>query len=286
MIYVFFNPLSNNKKGGAAENELSKIFGNDKIEFADITTISNIAERISLLKDDDTIIIAGGDGTLTRFADDVYKLKLKQKVFLYPCGSGNDFYNDVQETIQIENNLIPLNQYIESLPDVYVNGMQKKFVNGIGFGIDGYCCEEGDKMRETATDKPVNYTAIAIKGLLYKFHPCNAKVTVDGETKTYKRVWLAPTMLGRYYGGKMKVAPNQDRLNKEKVLTNVVVHKTGKLRTLMIFPKIIAGEHGAFPKSIDFRTGHEITVEFDKPQALQIDGETVRNVTTYTVKYK
>ena len=34
--------------------------------------------------------------------------------------------------------------------------------------MDGYCCEEGDKHR-AVSDKPVNYTTIAIKGLLYKF---------------------------------------------------------------------------------------------------------------------
>ena len=56
--------------------------------------------------------------------------------------------------------------------------MTKYFINGIGYGIEGYCCEEGDKIRATS-DKPVNYTAIAIKGLLYKFKPRNATVTVD-----------------------------------------------------------------------------------------------------------
>ena len=30
--------------------------------------------------------------------------------------------------------------------------------------------------------------------------------------------------------------------------------------------------------------GHEVTVEFDRPTALQIDGETVLDVTSYTVK--
>ncbi|HEY8421918.1 MAG TPA: hypothetical protein VIL05_09300 [Thermoclostridium sp.] len=33
---------------------------------------------------------------------------------------------------------------------------------------------------------------------------------------------------------------------------------------------------------VDIFTGHEITVEFDRPAALQIDGETVSKVTSYT----
>lgn len=31
-------------------------------------------------------------------------------------------------------------------------------------------------------------------------------------------------------------------------------------------------------------TGHEMTVKFDRPVALQIDGELVLNVTEYTVR--
>ncbi len=46
-------------------------------------------------------------------------------------------------------------------------------------------------------------TAIAIKGLLFHYRPTNAVITVDGVTHTYKKVWLVPTMNGRYYGGGM-----------------------------------------------------------------------------------
>ena len=75
-----------------------------------------------------------------------------------------------------------------------VNGKQYRFLNGIGYGIDGYCCQVGDEQREKST-KPVNYTAIAIKGLLFHYKPTNAVVTVDGETHNYRKVWLAPTMV-------------------------------------------------------------------------------------------
>ena len=91
MIYVFFNPLSNNKKGTLAEIELRKIFAEKELEFVDITTVKNAADELKKLNEDDEIVIAGGDGTLTRFADDIYDIKNKQKIFLYPCGSGNDF---------------------------------------------------------------------------------------------------------------------------------------------------------------------------------------------------
>ena len=166
---------------------------------------------------------------------------------------------------------------------VTVNGKTSYFINGIGYGIDGYCCEEGDKLKEKS-DKPVDYTAIAIKGLLFHFKPRNAKVTVDGVTKEYKKVWIAPTMKGRFYGGGMMVAPEQDRFDPEGMVSFAPLYNSGALHTLMIFPSIFKGEHVKHTKQVEVLRGHEITVEFDRPTALQIDGETVLGVTSYTVK--
>ena len=237
-----------------------------------------------MLEPDDKVIIAGGDGTLSRFVNDIYDLHLTQQVYFYTCGSGNDFLNDVRERCEIKNNLIPMNEFIKSLPLVTVNGKTSRFINGIGYGIDGYCCEEGDRVRENS-NKKVDYTAIAIKGLLGKFKPRNAKVTVDGVTTEYKKVWLAPTMIGRFFGGGMMITPKQDRLNAEHVVSSVVVHDSGKLKTLIIFPKIFKGTHITHTDIYEVKLGHEIRVEFDKPCALQVDGETYLNVKYYTVSY-
>ena len=51
----------------------------------------------------------------------------------------------------------------------------------------------------------------------------------------------------------------------------------------MVFPKIFKGEHAKYRKMVDFFVGDEITVEFDRPNALQIDGETILGVTKYHV---
>lgn len=284
MIYVFMNRLSNNGKGGDAQPELEKIFEGQELKFIDITSVSNAADSCRMLSDGDKIIIAGGDGTLSRFVNDVYDLQLKNEIFFYTCGSGNDFLKDVRERCQIKDNLIPMNEFMKNLPLVTVNGKSSRFINGIGYGIDGYCCEEGDRIRENS-NKKVDYTAIAIKGLLGKFNPRNAKVTVDGVTIDYKKVWLAPTMIGRFFGGGMMITPKQDRLNAEHVVSSVVVHDAGKLKILTVFPKIFKGKHVSHTDIYEVKLGHEIRVEFDKPCALQVDGETYLNVKYYTVSY-
>ena len=284
MIYVFLNRLSNNGKGGEAQPELEKIFAGEQLKFIDITAVTNAADSCRMLEPQDKVIIAGGDGTLSRFVNDIYDLHLTNPIYFYTCGSGNDFLIDVRERCQIENNLIPMNDFMKSLPSVTVNGKTSRFINGIGYGIDGYCCEEGDRIREN-TNKKVDYTAIAIKGLLGKFKPRNATVTVDGETIQYRKVWLAPTMIGRFFGGGMMIAPGQDRLNEEHTVSSCVVHDSGKFKTLIIFPKIFKGLHVSHTDIYEVKKGHEIRVEFDKPCALQVDGETYLNVKFYTVSY-
>ena len=93
-------------------------------------------------------------------------------------------------------------------------------------------------------------------------------------------------MKGRYYGGGMMVAPNQDRNDPEEKVTVVILHKAGKLKTLMVFPSIFKGEHIKHTKMVDVISGHNIEVEFDRPTALQIDGETFVGITKYSVRTK
>lgn len=285
MIYVFLNGLSNNGKGAEAKKQLEKLYEGQELKFLDVKEIKNAADICKTISSNDKIVISGGDGTLSRFANDIYELHLKNEIYFYTCGTGNDFVNDVRDKCEINNNLIPMNEFLKSLPQVTVNGEKHYFINGIGYGIDGYCCEEGDRLREIS-DKPINYAGIAIKGMLGKFKPCGGTVTVDGVSTRYKKIWLAPTMNGRYIGGGMKITPDQDRLNADHLVTNLVFHDSGMLKTLMVFPSIFKGEHVSHKDIIEIKTGHEVKVEFDKPCALQIDGETYKGVTSYSVSYR
>jgi diacylglycerol kinase family enzyme len=69
----------------------------------------------------------------------------------------------------------------------------------------------------------------------------------------------------------MMIAPEQDRLDPEGRLTFAVAHDLGRFRLVTIFPEIFKGTHVRHTKYIDICKGHEITVKFDRPCALQID---------------
>lgn len=283
MNYLFYNPSARNGKAAEDLQLIKKTLDGQDVEIYAVTDIDDYVSVIDKIQPEDIVYIVGGDGTLNRFINDSTNLRILGDIFSYSAGTGNDFKHDVDP----DNSLyrIRLNDYIRSLPTVTVGGVTYKFVNGIGFGIDGYCCEEGDRQR-AAGKQDINYSAIAVKGCLFRFKPYGADITVDGETRHYDKVWLAPTMFGKYYGGGMKVAPEQDRNNPQHTVTNVVIHGTGRLKTLIRFTKIFSGEHTKCTDMVDIRTGHEVRVVFDRPCALQIDGETVKNVTEYTVRYE
>ena len=276
--HVLYNPHAGNGRGTEAAQKLRALLPDGELLFYDITEIGDYGAFFASLPAGDRVVIAGGDGTLNRFINDTASLCPGQSIYYFATGSGNDFFTDIGGKAGDAPRCI--DRYLTELPSVYVNGERRYFLNGIGYGIDGYCCLEGDRLR-AASAKPVNYTSIAVKGLLFHYKPTSAVVTVDGVKHTYRNVWLAPTMHGRYYGGGMIPTPQQDRLAQPRFLSVMVFRSPSKLKALAVFPSIFKGEHIRHTDVVEVLTGREITVEFDRPAPLQIDGETVPDVTAY-----
>ena len=281
--YIFYNPKAG---GGASAAEIeSFVRDNEGAVLFDVTAIDGYRSICAQLGDGDRVTVCGGDGTLNRFINSVGDLNEGCEVYYFPSGSGNDFMREYAEREGLCADFrgpVRINEYIRALPTVTVRDadgeVESLFINGVGYGIDGYCCEEGDRLR-AQSDKPVDYTAVAVKGLLFGYKPCDAIVEVDGKGYRFKKVWIAPVMKGKYYGGGMIPAPEQDRFGEELSLT--VFHGSGKLRTLMIFPSIFKGEHVKCEKQVTVLRGKDIKVTFDQPRPLQIDGETVSGVKGY-----
>lgn len=279
--YVFWNSKSGKKGEEGKESVKNRIEGESV--FVDVIKDGGYKNALSNLDKDDRIYLVGGDGTLNHFINDVDIEKVNNDIYYYPSGTGNDFLRDIEKTEK--DCPVKINKYLEKLPYVEVNGKTYRFLNGIGFGIDGYCCLVGDRMKKEGKDD-INYTAIAIKGLLFHYKPTDCTIIVDGKKYEYKKVWLCPTMNGRYYGGGMMATPLQNRLNGKGIVSSMLFYGKGKIKTLMAFPSIFSGEHIKKKGIVAINTGHDITVTFSRPTPLQIDGETIDGVTKYRVYTK
>ncbi len=278
--YILYNPHAGN---GTSEETARELQASGKYEPSEVVGIADDESYADFFADkqDANIIICGGDGTLNRFINKTIGIK-HGSVYYMAAGSGNDFLRDIDSLDNKEP--ICIDKYIASVPVCEIDGKKYKVLNGVGFGIDGYCCVVGDEMKANNIHD-INYTGIAIKGLLFHYKPCGGKVTVDGDTRVYKKIWIASGMNGRYYGGGMMPCPDQDRLNGEGIVSSCVYHDSGKVKTLMNFPAIFKGEHIS-KKNVTVRSGKKITVEFDLPRPLQIDGETVVDVKKYSIYYE
>ena len=280
--FILYNPLAGNGTAKEAAERLAAASSAEAV-LSTVTKITDYDAFFAGMTPEDTLTICGGDGTLNHFVNDTAGLDIPCEVFYLAVGSGNDFLRDLDKTP--DGTPVCITKYIKNLPVTEVKGKTYRFLNNVGYGIDGYCCEVGDELKAKSV-KAINYTSIAIKGLLFHYKSKNAVITVDGKEYRFKKVWLAPTMKGRFYGGGMMATPEQDRLAEGGKLSVLVFHGSGRLHTLMVFPSIFKGEHVKHKKIVTVLSGYDVKVSFDAPAAVQIDGETIPDVMEYTATAK
>lgn len=277
---VLYNAKANNGRGFEEAKAIEAVLLGNAIDYVDVFTIENYDDYVTEKSKDSKVVICGGDGTIYYYINHTSDITKEIDIDYWATGTGNDFLRDIggEKGKVVEN----VNKYMKNLPTVTVKGATYRFINGVGYGIDGYCCEVGDIQRTKSTKK-VDYTGIAIKGILFHFRPRTATITIDGKTFEAKNSWLVPTMKGKYYGGGMMPCPTQDRNDPERKVSLMTYQTAVGLKALIVFPNIFKGEHTK-SKIVNVYSGHEIHVSFDKPCALQIDGDTISDVSEYTVK--
>ncbi len=282
MNYMLFNSKANAGEGRedalASAEKLKAKYG--EFDFRDLLSL-NKEEFFRSLKSEDMVVITGGDGTLNHLVNDIGDAPIPEKLYLLPLGTGNDFLNDVIDSKQ-EDGLVPLKPFLANLPVVETMGLKRRFVNGIGYGIDGECCVKAEEMKKEGKTN-INYGNITVKLLLTTYFAPKATVLLDGKEYAFNRVYIAAGMNGRYYGGGMQVAPMQKR--NDGLLSFVCVYGSGKLSTLMMFPSLFSGKHIKKKKHVFAQRAKVIEVKFDRPTGLQIDGEVVPNATSYKIYF-
>lgn len=276
MNYFLYNPKSNN-----SNNDLNII--DDK------TMAKQKAKKICLLdldvpafaselSEDDRVFICGGDGTLHHFSNNAWGIDFPCPVCVIRSGTGNDFLNDIGQ--KDNSNLIDIRPHLKDLPLAEINGHKRRFLNGVGFGLDGEVCLGVEEFKRRNPHKKASYTAVALKLLMLTYKRANAKVTVDGITRVYKDVWAVSTMKGKYYGGGLMIAPTQVRTSGK--LSVMVMHGGTRTKALTLFAGLNKGTHIKCKQIVEIIEGDDVCVEFDAPSALQIDGEVYLNVRKYT----
>jgi diacylglycerol kinase family enzyme len=277
MTYILYNPLANGGNGTAGIDSVQAAFAPQQTETCDITALDTRA-FLAGLDNTDQVILCGGDGTINKLINAIEGVSITVPIYIWKFGTGNDFWRDIPE--KGDRQMVLLNDYIQQLPYAELGGQHIRFINNCSYGLDGMVCEIGERAKGRRKKGKVSYAWLAIRSIIHDYHCCNARVTVDGQTREYTKVWMASALNGRYVGGGMKLAPGQDRTSDQ--LCCLVWHGTSRLATICRLVSVFWGGHVKWTNMCDVRYGRDIQVEFDQPTAAQLDGEVVSGITGYT----
>lgn len=280
--YILYNVYAKNGKCKEEAEILEVVYENTVM--IDIRKISSYEVLFGNLEEQDEVILCGGDGTLNHFVNAVQKFDIKNNIYFYSVGNGYDFVRDLGLGWGNTPDFL-INPYIKKLPTLTINGKEQLFVNGVGFGLDSYCWENQEKVYkkigEERTENQLMRIMRILKNILFYYHPVSAAVSVDDEEYTYEKVWLAPTMNGRFYNGGLMPTPEQDRIHEQNKLSLMIMHDCGRCKAFFIYLAMYKGKHEKYKKNVKILSGKEIKVTYDRPVLLQVDGEIIGNITEY-----
>ena len=240
---------------------------------------SKIAKEILDENNSAFIIAVGGDGTAHEVANGVAEYP-NAKLGYIAAGSGNDFCRGTHIPINPEEALhmiLDKNHPVKKIDiGVYETDHKGYFLSSMGMGIDADVTAEVNDSPLKATFNRVKLGKLAylytfFKSIAtYKFP--NIKVTIDGNTKEYKKVWIVNLANQKYFGGGIPISPNARMDN--GVFHVLIAHSYSRLRIFFMFFSIIWAGHILLEKC-DYLTGENIQIEADMDKVIHADGEIV-----------
>lgn len=286
MYYFIINPNSRSGNGIKIWHSVKKELDSLQVPYTSYFTkynlhASHIAEEIckstSGVKN---IVVLGGDGTMNEVINGI---KNYDDVILgyIPSGSSNDLARSLglpKDPIEGLKNILTPNrfQYVDmGYVNASSNDIQRKFSVSSGLGYDAQTCVETNRSRlKKIFNKyglgKLTYIIIALKVLMTTSF-VDAVVTIDNKTtKSFKQVLLVTSMIHKYEGGGLKIAPAANPY--DGYLSVCIVHGLSRLKILTLLPTLLFGKHTGF-KGVETFDCKTLEVVVNEPAALHVDGE-------------
>lgn len=285
MYHFIINPYSSSGKGQRYWRTVKDILDREGVSYTPYFSnneghASELASQICAdVKGVKNIVVMGGDGTLNEVLNGLSETNDILLGYI-PCGSSNDLARNLNiprdPAEALAHILKPVKfKYLDyGVIDFHdTDKEQRRFIGSSGIGFDAEVCADVQasglkrKLNKYGLGKLV-YIFIALRKLA-RIKLTDAVVITDGVKRTsYKRVMFISSMIHRYEGGGMMMAPNADP--SDGLLSVCLVHGLSKLKVLLLLPTVFLGKHTNFKgvetfncASIDITTSHETAVHTD-----------------------
>jgi len=237
----------------------------------DLVNSSDRAESIALLqaylaseREYRGVLVVGGDGTMHTVADKVWRSGQQLPIAMVPNGTGNDFAR--QLGLHGKDVKVLIDRFISTQPvdiDVLVMG-DRLALQVVSTGLDALVSQRARRM-PVLLGKSRYVLALFLQ--IINLSSTRYRLTVNGEIFELEATLVAIAN-GQNYGGGMLISPNS--VNDDQRFEIIVVGPVGRLRLLLLFPRIYSGSHIHHPLVTSYG-GEQIHIEADT--IAEADGE-------------
>ncbi|MEK6975607.1 MAG: diacylglycerol kinase family protein [Candidatus Thermoplasmatota archaeon] len=273
-VPLIHNPVSGSARGGLLLRKVEGLLALKGIQVTPVAT-QRAGHALELARDlaadHGTLLVLGGDGTLSEAANGILSLPPSKRPSLgfLPGGTGNDFLRDFGIlTIEDAARAIGAGRTVAvDAVDVRWDGGRHFSINVLGCGLAAKAGARFGKSFRWLGKKGYD-VASAIEIATMK--ACPTRLVLDGrEIKGDFPLVMACNSV--HTGGAMPMAPNAKPT--DGLLDVLYVHDIGKLEILgLLATKLRKGEHIKSPKVTIERAAH-VRVEPATPSPLLVDGE-------------
>lgn len=283
-MYFIINPKAQNEQSLAVWNRVKAILDEEGANYTFLMTeypmhAAKIAKEILDENDSAFVIAIGGDGTAHEVANGVAEYP-NAKFSYIGAGSGNDFCRGAHipmDPVEALRLILDKNHPVKTIDiGTYETDHKGYFLSSMGMGIDADVTAEVNDSPLKAVFNKVNLGKLAY---LYTFFKSIAtykfpdmKITIDGKSKEYQKVWIVNLANQKYFGGGIPISPSAHMDN--GVFHVLVVHSYSRFNIFFIFFSIIWAGHVNL-KNCDYLTGKEIQIESNMNKVVHADGEIV-----------
>lgn len=203
---LIVNPVSNH---GRAVKELKKALPELRKGFRFDVVVSErpgfIREFISSTTGFDTVLVAGGDGTVHEAVNGIMSSGRNMVLGVIPVGTGNDAarsYGIPFDPVRAARTLCEKTVHdvdFGRFNDIY-------YANSLGIGLDGLVTHKAHELRDRSRLRGVPLYVKALIEVLSEWEPFELEFTADNFS-IKESVMLSAVNIGRSYGGGFFVTP-------------------------------------------------------------------------------
>jgi diacylglycerol kinase (ATP) len=272
--YIIFNPVAGATcSDGVVVEQLKKL----KPVAIRITRRQGDAEkwaRRALSSRADTIIVAGGDGTLNEVVNGFRSRTRRLPIGILPRGTGNDFARTLGLPSSIEENIQILRaRKTRAIDLVRVRSKRSRyFVNVSAGGFSGVVDAKLTRRIKRAWG-PLAYLRGAAAALP-ELHAYKTRIVLDDDEELSSELYNVVVANGRFVAGGLPIAPTADP--GDGLLEIVLIPKLGAAEMALLAAEIVLGKHLSANATI-FRRAKKVVVRSRPGMCFNVDGEIVGN---------